>query len=64
MVLISPEVVQIFQNYYWPGNVRELSNILERILYTIDGDTILPTAPSHLPPEHGQGIPQIRRNSA
>jgi len=38
--LISPEVMQIFQNYYWPGNVRELSNIIERILYTLDGDTI------------------------
>ena len=32
--------MQIFQNYYWPGNVRELSNIIERILYTLDGDTI------------------------
>jgi transcriptional regulator with PAS, ATPase and Fis domain len=37
---ITPEVLQIFQSYYWPGNVRELANILERILYTIDGDTI------------------------
>jgi len=37
---ISPEVMKIFQRYYWPGNVRELSNILERILYMIDGDTI------------------------
>jgi PAS domain S-box-containing protein len=46
MVLISPEVMEIFQNYYWPGNVRELANILERILYTIDGDTVLPR---HLP---------------
>jgi PAS domain S-box-containing protein len=46
MVSISPEVIEVFQNYYWPGNVRELANILERILYTIDGDTILPR---HLP---------------
>lgn len=37
---ISPEVLQIFQNYDWPGNVRELANILERILYSIEGDTI------------------------
>ena len=37
---ITPEVLQIFQSYYWPGNVRELANTLERILYTIDGDTI------------------------
>jgi transcriptional regulator with PAS, ATPase and Fis domain len=44
--LTSSEVMQIFQNYYWPGNVRELSNIIERILYTLDGDTI---HPGHLP---------------
>jgi transcriptional regulator with PAS, ATPase and Fis domain len=38
--IISPEVMEIFQNYFWPGNVRELANIIERILYTLDGDTI------------------------
>lgn len=43
---VSPEVMAILQAYPWPGNVRELSNVLERILYTIDGDTI---TPKHLP---------------
>jgi transcriptional regulator with PAS, ATPase and Fis domain len=37
---ISPEILNILENYDWPGNIRELSNILERILYSIDGDTI------------------------
>jgi PAS domain S-box-containing protein len=37
---ISPEVLTILQNYDWPGNVRELANILERIIYITDGDTI------------------------
>jgi len=37
---ISPEVLNIFQNYDWPGNVRELANILERIIYITEGDTI------------------------
>jgi transcriptional regulator with PAS, ATPase and Fis domain len=37
---ISPEVITIFQNYNWPGNVRELANILERIIYITEGDTI------------------------
>jgi len=37
---IFPEVLNILENYDWPGNIRELSNILERILYSIDGDTI------------------------
>jgi PAS domain S-box-containing protein len=40
VIKISPEVLNIFENYDWPGNVRELANILERILYSIDGDTI------------------------
>ena len=39
-VSISPEVLQIFMDYSWPGNVRELSNIIERVLYTIDVDNI------------------------
>jgi DNA-binding NtrC family response regulator len=39
-------VMQIFQSYPWPGNVRELSNILERILFTLDGDQ---TQVRHLP---------------
>ena len=37
---IAPEVLQVFEGYSWPGNVRELANVLERILYTIDGDTV------------------------
>lgn len=37
---ISPEALNIFCNYDWPGNIRELANILERIIYTIEGDTI------------------------
>jgi transcriptional regulator with PAS, ATPase and Fis domain len=37
---ISPEVLDVFGNYNWPGNVRELANILERIIYSTEGDTI------------------------
>lgn len=40
IVSISPQVMEIFQEYSWPGNVRELSNIIERILYTIEGEVI------------------------
>ncbi|MCX5839027.1 MAG: sigma 54-interacting transcriptional regulator [Deltaproteobacteria bacterium] len=46
MASFSPAVMQIFQSYPWPGNVRELSNILERILFTLDGDQ---TQVRHLP---------------
>jgi PAS domain S-box-containing protein len=37
---ISPEAINILQNYDWPGNIRELTNILERIIYITEGDTI------------------------
>lgn len=37
---ISADVMEIFKNYDWPGNIRELANILERAIYTTDGDTI------------------------
>ncbi len=29
---ISPEAMQVLQNYDWPGNVRELANIMERLV--------------------------------
>lgn len=45
-VKLSPEVKQIFHQYWWPGNTRELINILERALHLIDEDLILP---EHLP---------------
>lgn len=37
---ISPEVMSILKNYDWPGNVRELSNILERMIYAAEGETL------------------------
>lgn len=40
IVSISPQVMEIFKEYSWPGNVRELSNIIERILYKIEGEVI------------------------
>ena len=46
VIRISPEVMSIFEKYDWQGNVRELSNVLERILYSIEGDTI---EVNHLP---------------
>ncbi|MEW6186378.1 MAG: sigma 54-interacting transcriptional regulator [Thermodesulfobacteriota bacterium] len=38
--LLSPEVLCCLERYPWPGNIRELANILERILYSLDGDCI------------------------
>ena len=30
--VISPDVLEVLQNYSWPGNVRELENLLESIV--------------------------------
>ncbi|GBF32565.1 response regulator of zinc sigma-54-dependent two-component system [Desulfocucumis palustris] len=37
---ISPEVLKFLQEHSWPGNVRELENMLERLLYYVEGDNI------------------------
>jgi PAS domain S-box-containing protein len=37
---LSPEVLRCLDRYHWPGNIRELANILERILYSLDGEQV------------------------
>ena len=37
---LDREAEKALKNYEWPGNVRELSNVLERTLSALDGDTI------------------------
>jgi transcriptional regulator with PAS, ATPase and Fis domain len=39
-VSIGKEAEKTLRNYEWPGNVRELSNVLERVISALDGDTI------------------------
>ena len=43
---ISPECVQLLQQYEWPGNVRELKNVVQRAVLVCEGETI---TPEHLP---------------
>ena len=45
-VHLEPSAEKILRHYGWPGNVRELSNVMERILATLDGNTI---RSDHLP---------------
>ncbi|MFH1983722.1 MAG: sigma 54-interacting transcriptional regulator [Pseudomonadota bacterium] len=45
-VHLEPCTEKILGQYDWPGNVRELSNVMERILATLDGNTI---RRNHLP---------------
>ena len=45
-VNISPEVMEMFQEYPWPGNVRELEHAIEGAAILMDGNTL---EPKHLP---------------
>ncbi|MGJ3243629.1 MAG: phage shock protein operon transcriptional activator [Opitutales bacterium] len=36
----SERAVRALECYPWPGNIRELKNVVERAVYTTDGDTI------------------------
>lgn len=46
---IDPNTIAILIKYHWPGNVRELENIVERLIITTKGTTILPdNLPSYI----------------
>lgn len=42
---VEDDALKMLARYQWPGNVRELSNVIERAVSFVDGDTI---AKSHL----------------
>jgi len=37
---ISEDALELLATYHWPGNVRELQNIIENLIYTVEGDEI------------------------
>jgi len=39
-ISVSPQVMQIFQNYEWPGNIRELQNVIEHAYIVREGPQI------------------------
>jgi len=39
-IILDREAEKALKNYEWPGNVRELSNVLERTLSALEGNTI------------------------
>jgi transcriptional regulator with PAS, ATPase and Fis domain len=48
-IQLSSEAEDVLYSYDWPGNVRELSNVLERVLSSLEGETIhLQDLPFHL----------------
>ena len=38
--LVSPNAMQILVSARWPGNVRQLRNVVERLVVTVNGDTV------------------------
>jgi two-component system, NtrC family, response regulator AtoC len=48
MLTVSPEAMNTLIAYSWPGNVRELENAMERLVVTLQGNTI---ESEHLPIE-------------
>ncbi len=37
---LSPDAIQLLEEYHWPGNVRELRNLMERAVVLVEGDRI------------------------
>jgi two-component system nitrogen regulation response regulator NtrX len=37
---ITPEALEVLQNYEWPGNIRELRNLIERLMIMVQGAVI------------------------
>ncbi|HLZ35426.1 MAG TPA: sigma-54 dependent transcriptional regulator [Nitrospira sp.] len=37
---ITPEAMNVFQQYEWPGNIRELRNLIERLMIMVPGNVI------------------------
>jgi DNA-binding NtrC family response regulator len=52
---ISPEALQLMENYSWPGNIRELQGAVRRAMLMSTGPTIVPEL---LPKEIVENLPQ------
>lgn len=39
-IALSPQAMDVLQNYHWPGNVRQLENVIERAVVLCTGDVI------------------------
>jgi two-component system nitrogen regulation response regulator NtrX len=37
---VTPEAMNVFQQYDWPGNIRELRNLIERLMIMVPGNVI------------------------
>lgn len=58
---MHPTALKAFWQYDWPGNVRELENLMERLVVTLENQTIFP---EHLPFTESTGIEDIQEYTA
>ncbi|MCR4442884.1 MAG: sigma 54-interacting transcriptional regulator [Peptococcaceae bacterium] len=61
---MSGSAIQLLNGYSWPGNIRELSNLIERLVVTVDQDLIDENSlPSYLKDEavlhSAEGLPRL-----
>ena len=52
LLKLTPDAVEVLENYYWPGNIRQLKNITEQISIIepskeINGETLKKYLPHH-----------------
>jgi sigma-54 dependent transcriptional regulator, acetoin dehydrogenase operon transcriptional activator AcoR len=39
-IQLDPKVIEVLQEYSWPGNIRELKNVVEQMLFNMEGNFI------------------------
>lgn len=59
-LVLSPEAVEVLQNYRWPGNIRQLKNIAEQMSViekerNVDAVTLM----RYLPSDQGSKLPMV-----
>ncbi|HEU4682999.1 MAG TPA: sigma-54 dependent transcriptional regulator [Nitrospira sp.] len=62
---ITPEAMNIFQQYDWPGNIRELRNLIERLMIMVPGpviDTAQANLSLHVRPSSAASVPTPGQN--
>lgn len=59
---VTPEALQVLQEYHWPGNIRELENVIERsVLFVNEGQDRLAVQnlPEHLLKQENRQDPSM-----
>ena len=60
-IRLTEEVLRALEAYRWPGNVRELQNVVERLVWTIKGELVVPDdLPPHIRPGRPGAVIPVR----